>query len=188
MLPWVVIAVSQYHINSLWYFLMVAGIVGADKIIEFGLRSYHESTSMARGTFLLLIPLAVLFYHFGRMTASELFWSFVGYKIAAATLARGIYGTVNAVRKRQYFGLSGNPYHVAFTAQPTDHADPAKRIQKSVLNRISEMEAEHNNETRRLALFQERCLLLEYVTMLRSLQPLLIAGFLPAAVLSRCCW
>ncbi|CUI14841.1 glucan synthase-like protein, putative [Bodo saltans] len=177
-LPWIILCVDQFHVDSLWFLFLIVIAIAAELLIGRAFREHHEYTTLAQGAILLTIPFAALYFHYSVMTIGQLFWSVALYGICTSILVRCFFGIVNARAKRLRFGWFGNPYKRSFEAYEAKTDQEKERIQVSVKNRTQEMEATNANEENRFLLFKDRVRFLSYSTLFRTYIPIITAAFL----------
>ena len=177
-LPWLVLALDQFHIDSVWFLIVIVMAIVIGMMVDHGFRDHHEYTTVAKGTLVVLLPLAGLFFHYSIMSFGQLVWSLILYLICFTLVVRAFLGVVNARSKYRYFGLRGNPYHLAFDAFEAQTEKEKERIQISVKNRTQEMEKTNANEELRFMLFRERIRFINISNIVRNIVPLATAVFL----------
>jgi hypothetical protein len=177
-LPWIVLAWDQFHIDSVWFLIVITMSIAIGLMVDHGFSEHHEYTTVAKGTLVILLPLCGLFFHYSIMKFGQLVWSLILYLIIFTLLVRAFLGVINARYKYRYFGLRGNPYHLAFDAFEARTEKEKERIQISVKNRTQEMEKTNANEELRFMLFRERTRFISLSNLVRSVAPLVSAAVL----------
>jgi hypothetical protein len=177
-LPWMILSVDQFKLDSVWFMVLIVVAVVIDKVIDHGFQDKHEYSTLAKGTLIFTVPMAILYFQNSIMTFGQLLWSLLLYFMCIFLAIRATFGVVNARAKFKLFGVYGNPHHTAFDALEAKTDSEKERIQVSVRNRTQEMEATNANEEKRFQLFKARMAHIDYITLLRGWAPLLTSAFL----------
>ena len=176
--PWIVLALTQHNILSMYFFYVIVFFVGTAQLVNYLFRKHHEYATLAKAAFLLVIPIAALFYHNNLITTMQLVWSLALYMLCISLALRGFFGAVNVASKFNHFGINGNPFLVNFTAQSPKTENIEELVRLSVENVVAENETTSKVEENRFRLFATRTKYLKYVALFRTLVPVLVTGFL----------
>jgi hypothetical protein len=179
--PWIVVAINNFYVDSVYFLILVVGGIVLFYIVDHWLKAFHEHSQMMKASTLLTIPFAIGYFEQSYMTFSELVWSMTMYYLCMSLTTRAIYGIMNIILKYDVLGLNGNPYHVDFspvlsqanTTAPEQNGTYYQQLTVGIQNRIHEMEALNDCELMRLKLFIKRIQFPRALSGFRRIQPLL---------------
>jgi hypothetical protein len=170
--PWIILALTQFNLESLWYMYLVVMFVVVSVIVDMGFKNHHEYSTMAKSVMILTLPFAFFYWKESVMTLSELFWSLALLGVATLIFVDFGYGALNIVAKFRAV-ISGNPYKVAFEAEAAKTDSVGERIGLSVRNRTKELKLTNEVEERRINLFKMRVEHLRHIQLGRKIVPAL---------------